>query len=156
MIAKEIGENKYRTIYCHNDGYLSHNGKVLSEHYNTPEKVDELLELGDISLLGGSLLPGEPGKAETEENATIAYARDVGEKKTEARVLSSEELLRGNYMQEYVYVYTKEGRWIYCRCGTEKDEFRDVETDLERLGLRETVQSNENMETDFEIPVMKL
>lgn len=25
----------YKTIYCHLDGYLSHNGAILVEHYNS-------------------------------------------------------------------------------------------------------------------------
>lgn len=28
-------QNKFMTVYCHSDGYLSHNGKILKEHYTT-------------------------------------------------------------------------------------------------------------------------
>ena len=52
-IAKQIGDNKYRTIYCHSDGYLTYNGAMLLDHYNSPEKLDELLRLGDFVLSGG-------------------------------------------------------------------------------------------------------
>ena len=40
------------SIYCHWDGYLSHNGKILFEHYTDPAVVQELIALGDISSLG--------------------------------------------------------------------------------------------------------
>ena len=40
-IAKQIGDNTYRTIFCHYDGYLEHCGAILLDAYNTPEKVDQ-------------------------------------------------------------------------------------------------------------------
>ena len=39
------------TIYCHWDGYPEHHMPILTEHYNTAEKVQALLALGDISIL---------------------------------------------------------------------------------------------------------
>lgn len=44
-------ENGGKTIYCHWDGYPSNNGKILKKHYNTQEKVDELLSMGNLSIL---------------------------------------------------------------------------------------------------------
>lgn len=43
LIAKQIGEDAYLTIYCHSDGYLSYNGAMLIDHYNSEEKIDELI-----------------------------------------------------------------------------------------------------------------
>ena len=57
LIAKQIGEDKFRTIYCHCDGYLEHNGRILLEHYNTVEKLDELLGLGSLSFLAPKINP---------------------------------------------------------------------------------------------------
>jgi len=37
------------SIYCHYDGYTCGVGKCLAAHYTDPEKVRELIELGDIS-----------------------------------------------------------------------------------------------------------
>lgn len=34
-------------IYCHRDGYPSYNGTVLFHHYQAPEKIRELIALGD-------------------------------------------------------------------------------------------------------------
>ena len=31
-IAKQIGDNQFHTIYCHSDGYLTHNGAMLLDH----------------------------------------------------------------------------------------------------------------------------
>ena len=44
LIAREIGKNQYSVIYCHFDGYLEHNGKILYKYYNDSNKVDKLLD----------------------------------------------------------------------------------------------------------------
>ena len=54
-IAK-LGKNGIiKAVYCHNDGYLEHVGKVLEEHYKDESKVDELLAHGDISSLNKNI-----------------------------------------------------------------------------------------------------
>jgi hypothetical protein len=50
-IGKRLEDGKIRFIYCHFDGYPSHNGTLLTEHYSTEDKVNDLLDLGDISGL---------------------------------------------------------------------------------------------------------
>lgn len=42
--------DKCKAVYCHWDGYLSHNGRILQEHYDSP-KANNLVALGDISSL---------------------------------------------------------------------------------------------------------
>ena len=54
-IAIEKQDGTVESIYCHFDGYLSHNGEILQEHYSTKEKMEKLIELGDISQLGDTL-----------------------------------------------------------------------------------------------------
>ena len=39
-----------KSVYCHWDGYLEHNGAILQEHY-TSVKANELVSLGDLSSL---------------------------------------------------------------------------------------------------------
>jgi hypothetical protein len=47
----EYADGTVHQVYCHRDGYLRNNGRLLSEHYQDPFKVRELLDLGDISSL---------------------------------------------------------------------------------------------------------
>lgn len=61
-------------IYCHFDGYIEGVGVTLQLAYNTAEKVEELLKLGNISTLGYYT-----ESRDTNENGTIAYHRDRGE-----------------------------------------------------------------------------
>jgi hypothetical protein len=60
-------DNKIISIYCHWDGYLEHNGKLLVENYKTLEAVKELLDLGYLSSLGKTI------------NECVAYHRDRDE-----------------------------------------------------------------------------
>ena len=84
-IAKQIGENQYKTIYCHSDGYLTHNGAMLFDHYSNADKLDELLNLGDISYLAPNIYP-DPSKPhsfkydERQDGVIVAYGRDRGDK----------------------------------------------------------------------------
>ena len=45
-------DGSVRAIYCHSDGYPDNQMPLLTENYNTIEKVEELLDLGDLSSLG--------------------------------------------------------------------------------------------------------
>lgn len=71
-----------KSIYCHYDGYPSNQAPILKEHYNTTEKVRELLELGAISYLAPRVKP-EPGEEHSFEmpadDVVVAYHRDRGE-----------------------------------------------------------------------------
>jgi hypothetical protein len=70
-----------RGIYCHWDGYPSHHAPTLSKYYDTQEKVDALINLGDISVLGKMLEGAEVAGFDEEDNLsihTIAYHRDMG------------------------------------------------------------------------------
>jgi hypothetical protein len=77
-------EDGIKAIYCHWDGYVDHNGKILKEFYNTKDKVNELIALGDLSSLRQ-----EPGEAHDfdrgddslglTDNWCMAYGRDRGE-----------------------------------------------------------------------------
>ena len=43
-----------KSVYCHWDGYLAHNGKILQEHYDSA-KANQLVALGNLSSLGKTL-----------------------------------------------------------------------------------------------------
>ena len=83
FIAKQTGADEYLTVYCHSDGYLTYNGALLLDCYNTPEQVDELLKLGDLSYLAESLHPN-PGMPHAfdydkrQSGVTVAYGRTEG------------------------------------------------------------------------------
>ena len=81
-IGIRYADGTVKAIYCHWDGYIENNGKILFENYNVPEKVEELLKLGDISSLRKFLVP-DPDLKHTfdcpQPDVTVAYHRDRGE-----------------------------------------------------------------------------
>ena len=54
-IAIEFADGTVQQVYCHWDGYLAHNGKILAAHYMDPFKVKALLALGGFSSLEGTV-----------------------------------------------------------------------------------------------------
>lgn len=62
------------SINCHYDGYIEGAGVILQLAYNTADKIEKLLELGDLSCIGYYT-----GNDEIQPNICIAYHRDRGE-----------------------------------------------------------------------------
>lgn len=69
------------SIYTHHDGYISHHGPILLNHYNTEARIRELLALGDLSRLTGDI--GEKHDFDTSlrmhRDWCCAYSRDRNE-----------------------------------------------------------------------------
>lgn len=112
---------KIKSIYCHWDGYIEHNGVLLEKYYKSENKIEKLLDLGDLSFLGEKLEPtGEHSFDNPEKNVTIAYGRDRGEENTQAKEYTIEEyknMLVDSWV-DYAYVYDiKEQEWLYAEIG---------------------------------------
>ena len=106
-ILNEDGTVNY--IYCHFDGYIEHNGRILNKHYTTEGKVRMLIELGDISILGEII--GEKQDFNNRiKGCCLAYGRDRGESGTEARTCSYLDYSREQF-EEYIYLFTPGEGW---------------------------------------------
>ena len=66
-------------IYCHWDGYVDHNGRILNDHYDR-DKTMALMDLGDLSVLGKELGEKQDFDSPTDRNWCLAYGRDRGER----------------------------------------------------------------------------
>ena len=103
IIAK-LDETGVQAIYCHNDGYLSNNGKKLDQHYADEVKVDNLIAQGDCSSL-----------RDTIEDTTF-YHRDKNEpySRVKAVNLNNEKALLKHAFErcdaEFVYMFAF-GHW---------------------------------------------
>ena len=116
--------DKVKSIYCHWDGYLEHNGAILQEHYDSA-KANHLVALGDMSSLRADIgekhafsqfeLPAdevEAFKALTEDMCTF-YGRDRGESGVEFKVAQTFAEFLGQAEgcgAEYYYIM-KDGVW---------------------------------------------
>jgi hypothetical protein len=112
-IAIENSDGTVSAIYSHWDGYPSHNGVMLAEHYTNREKVQQLINLGSISSLGKYVFPeGKHDFNKPEDGTTVAYHRDRGESLT-IETHSSVEAYLTSDVEEYGYLFTADGEWIW-------------------------------------------
>ena len=122
-----------KSIYCHWDGYLEHNGAILLEHYDS-SKANQLVALGDMSALRPEIgekhafsqfeLEGMDREefVRTTENMCTFYGRDRGETGVEWKVAHTfeeffEQVEGGG--GEWYYVM-QDGAW-YCGNTYESD-----------------------------------
>jgi hypothetical protein len=105
-----------RSIYCHWDGYPEGVGATLNEHYSNRQKLNMLINLGDISILGENVATmDEHSFNNPKEGVTVAYHRDRGEELRSAKIDNSLEMFKNTFGESYGYVYTKEGKWVTFR-----------------------------------------
>ena len=107
------------TIYCHSDGYPEHQMPILTGHYNSIEQVEELIDLGDLSILKERLAPDEGemhgfAPVHRAENVTVAYHRDRKEPMSPAVTHKSiVSLMRDNWGIPYYYLFDEQkGHWL--------------------------------------------
>ena len=109
-IAIQNEDGSVTGIYCHWDGYLSHNGRILQENYADEAAVRELLALGDLSCLGETVGTKHNFDAAPQGECN-AYGRDRGEKDVAARTEHNWRQFRAEYGQEYDYLFTPGAGW---------------------------------------------
>ena len=92
-IAIEFADGTVSQVYCHWDGYLAHNGKILAAHYMDPFKVRALVDLGGFSSLEDTV----------EATALQAYTQR-GEDLDVARYQNADEYFDCGSQEEYDYI----------------------------------------------------
>lgn len=112
------------SIYCHYDGYLSHNGVILAKYYNNEEKIRKLISLGSLSFLGKSAeffqTSNYPFES-SENNITIAHHRDLGDELIVEKYSSFDEWMLNINFEDYHYIW-KNGEWFVAHSGNMKFE----------------------------------
>ena len=118
-IAK-LDDNGVKAIYLHSDGYLEHAGKILDQHYQDKDKVDELLAHGDVSMLDeniGVKIDFNDYKTRYANKQCKFYHRDRGEDRKEAETLNNEnELIEFAFEKcdaNLVYMYAYGSWYVY-------------------------------------------
>ena len=68
-----------KSVYCHWDGYLEHNGVILQENYDSA-KANHLVALGDLSSLGTQIGEQHPFSPHFDEGSKVVYdaAKEAG------------------------------------------------------------------------------
>ena len=132
-IAKLGKDGIIKSVYCHNDGYLEHNGKILNEYYKDESKVDELLAHGDASSLNeniGEKLPFNDYMSFHENKQCRFYHRDRGEElkiKTLKDDIELIEFAKDSCNAEYIYMFAFGYWYVY---DFENKSFVELEEEL--------------------------
>ena len=147
--------NVCKSVYCHWDGYLENNGRILLENYDQV-KANKLISLGDISSLGPEIGTEHPfsqfeSSISAEEyeakfgNMTTFYGRDRGEKDVDYKVTDTFQdflTLVDHCGAEYYYII-KDGVWyagsVYETQGLVKESLVPLEEALELISEEEKV-----------------
>ena len=105
------------SIYCHWDGYPSHQMPILREHYTTLAAIKQLFKRGWLSVLrtdhGWDMAPKEPGPLHyTDRGESIKDNKPV----TDANLVKALESWDQRACCEHLYVYVpgnggKRGEW---------------------------------------------
>ena len=124
-------DGTFTGIYCHFDGYLSHNGAILHRDYKDIKKIKELISLGSLSCLGANPTSNDyPWKKPND--TCIAYHRDRGEELCVYSDVKEKELPK--YYEAFNYFFI-DGKWKYNKYN--KTEMNDLEEELEKLEVEE-------------------
>ena len=108
-IAIENLDGTVHQVYCHWDGYISHNGVILQTKYNDRKLVEQLVSGGDISVLGSTV--SHVPISFDEPSAYTKYYSYRGED-CPARVYGSFDDYEMNHQyEEYEYLFTKDNVW---------------------------------------------
>jgi hypothetical protein len=125
------GKEHFHSIYCHWDGYISHNGEILFNHYNTFDDAMQLVSNGDISSLGPRC---DKPKGHSFDNpvdgCTVYYGRDRGESGTGVKHYNKYQDVP---FEEYDYIF--DGQWWvngYETNGYETNGYEILETVINR------------------------
>lgn len=110
-IAIERDDGTIAMVYCHWDGYLNHNGRILYEYYSDPEKLEQLIALGDLSVLGSEI--GEKHDfGSSIDNWCKFYGRDRGEVGVGAKVYANfDDYVANHQYEKYEYLLGNDGVW---------------------------------------------
>ena len=106
-IGIQLADDSVLSVYCHWDGYPEYNGVKLKEHFNTRDKVAELIDGGDIS----SLWTNAGFQNETLPETGPLYYSARGEDMPPRHDWRISDYLTQD-AEEYAYLFTTEGEWL--------------------------------------------
>lgn len=129
IALKYKNEDDVDAIYCHYDGNINGVGNILLKYYSTLDRVEELLENGDVSILEKYLSPEEKAKKEhlntvpkhslkhPEPDVTVFYGRDNNEDMTcPAKYDNLDAFLQDEDLAGIAYVYIFDAKTLKWYC----------------------------------------
>jgi len=124
-IGIQLKDESVLSVYHHWDGYPEWLGRILTTHYNTKEKVAELIDGGDMSTCWTDKVWGKD-RTDGQKYGPETYA-DRGENCPPSLMTMSEYLNKKNN-EEYAYIF-RDGEWV-CY---DMNEFNDNDPELTEI-----------------------
>ena len=124
-------DGKYKSVYLHNDGYPDGAGEKLKNYYNTYDKVDQLLNLGNLSSLGKNPIDDpklwdmdyyfELARRNSEKiNYNCRTYKGRGDTDEDAIITDNLEDIIGNNDYDYLF---EDNKWYIVESNGDKVEF---------------------------------
>jgi hypothetical protein len=120
-ITAKMSNGIFKTVYCHFDGYISNNGRILYWNYQDQKKIDELLDLGNLSNLDLTL------------NMCNFFTRDRGEELSYSCGNTAESSLSMHGSQEFNYLWDGEEWFVDGEKLSKHFDIKPVEKDASKL-----------------------
>ena len=105
-IGIQLKDNSVLSVYCHYDGYPAFNGRVLRDHFDTPEKVKDLIDGGDMSCTWTNA----GWNNETLESNAPRYDESIF------------DFLDKKNNEEYAYIWTVNSEWVAFKMNEFEDD----------------------------------
>jgi hypothetical protein len=98
-ISIENEDGSIDKVYCHFDGYLEHNGRILLNHYKTEPEVRELIkhDIRGIDIKGGFPIP-------EHYNDDKMFVKPYADYHEYVKSID-------NIFHEYNYLFRRNGKW---------------------------------------------
>ena len=113
-IGLELSDGSILSAYSHWDGYPEWMGRILRTHYNTKEKVAELIDGGDMSSPWTedrfSVDPTHGWKV--QEYGPQYYSQRGENRPPRLDATLIDDYLLGENNEEFAYLFTRYNKWV--------------------------------------------
>ena len=129
-IGIQLSDDSILSVYHHWDGYPTWLGKILNTHYNSKEKVAELIDGGDMSCAWTK--DRWTGKKVAEYVTENVEVEEYGPQYYSARGEDCPPRLDNNIVQylangeEYAYIFNRNNEWV----AFDRNEFNDKDPEI--------------------------
>lgn len=108
-IGIQLSDESVLSVYHHWDGYPEWLGRILRTHYNTREKIAELIDGGDMSSCWSEMRWTNEGAEKVKEYGPEYYS-DRGENCPPRHDDNIYDYLAEG--EEYAYIFTLKDEWV--------------------------------------------
>ena len=148
-IAMKTLEGKIVSVYCHWDGYVANNGRILLENYTDIEKIEALVALGSISSLGEQIGEAQDfdDRSTQKDEWTLFYSRDRGEQLSIQEYDDIPSWIAD--MEEYAYLWNGQDWLVNDHGETDANgypvfNFLDVMVPIELAAMEARIAASQN------------